>query len=324
MKPEELKEKLTGVLCVMSTPFRQDDEIDEEGLKENTGFLIDKCLNRDFVLVPTGSTGEFFALTDEERKKVIKIVIEEANGKLPVIAGTAQAATKKTLEMSKYAEDVGADGVMIVIPYYLTPTEEGMYQHFKTVAERINIGVTIYNNPAVSGAWINPSLMARLAEIKNVIGVKENTPDVRQYYAVKRAVGDRIPVLCGLGELMFSFEAALGCPGFISGFANFEPEIPLELYDAAKKADFVRVREIIERLEPYHAFRAKVVSSRSTTSVLGPYYAKNYTYMNIYKEAMNLVGLHGGTCRPPIKTVITESERNEFKKILIDLGLPVK
>lgn len=324
MKPEELKEKLSAVLVVMVTPFTKNDEVNVEGLRENTRFLVEEGAGRPLVLVPTGSTGEFYTLSDEERKKVIKIVVDEANGKLPVIAGTAQAGTKQTLMMSKYAEDVGADGVMVVLPYYHVPSEEGMYQHYKTIAEGINIGVLIYNNPDTTKCHINPPLMAKLAEVPGIVGDKENTKNLMTYYLIKKLAGDKMPILCGLGEFWFSLEALMGCPGYISGMANYAPGISLELLDAAMKRDFEKVWKIIERLRPLLEFQQKVDAAHGpTTTILPKGYEESYMWLAVIKEAMNLSGLCGGSPRLPILP-LTKKEKEELSKVLTNIGIPVK
>ena len=325
MKPEELKEKMKGVIIVQATPFWEDGSVDVEGLRENTRFLVEKATGKDVVLVPVGSTGEFYALSDEERKRVIKTVVAEANGKVPVLAGTAQAGTGETLKMSKYAEEVGADGVQIVLPYYQLPSEEGMYQHYKTVAEGINIGIMVYNNPAMTKAWIQPELMVRLSEIENIIADKENTKDIIDYYWMQKLVDPlKMKIFCGLGELMFSFEAVYGCPGFVTWIANFAPTVSYELYEAAKERDFERVTKVIHRLTPLLEFVGKICAARGPhTGVMSPTYTRGYMYVSVLKECMNLVGLHGGGVRLPLLG-LTLTETEELRKILADLGLPVK
>jgi len=324
MKPEELKEKLNAVLVVMTTPFTRSDEIDVVGLRENMRFLVERGAGKPLVLVPTGSTGEFYALSDEERKRVIEIVVDEANGKVPVIAGTAQAGTKQTLMMSRYAENVGADGVMVVLPYYHVPDEEGMYQHYKTIAEGISVGVLIYNNPDTTKCHIDPPLMARLAEIPGIVGDKENTSNLMTYYWMKKLAGDKMPILCGLGEFWFSLEALMGCPGYISSTANYAPEISLELLDAAVKRDFEKVWEIVEELGPLFEFQQKVDAAHGpTTTILPTGYTTSYMWLSVVKEAMNLIGLCGGAPRLPILP-LTEKEKEELARVLTDMGLSLK
>ncbi|GAI14279.1 unnamed protein product, partial [marine sediment metagenome] len=253
MQLSDLKKAMKGVDIVQTTPFNKDGSLDLEGMRVNTRWLLERTAGKDFIFTPVGSTGEFYAVSDDERKAVIKMVVEEVKGKNVIMAGAAQAGTRETIKMCQYAEYVGADGVQVVLPYYHPPMEEGMYQHYKQIAESVgkDFGIMVYNNPAVSGSWIKPPLMARLSKMPNIIMVKENTPSIMDYYAMQRAVDpEDTVILCGLGELMFSFEAVYGCPGFISGMANFAPELSYSVYEAAAARDFNKVAEIINSLAP--------------------------------------------------------------------------
>jgi len=321
MKPEELSKKLfEGVVqCIVATPFREDNqEVDFEGLRENVRFLVDKCKGKPLVLTPCGSTSEFYTLSPEEREKVIKTVVDEANGELLVIAGAAHSGTRRTVDMCKMAEDVGADGVMVVMPYYHIPNEEGMYQHYKAIAEEINIGIQVYNNPFTSKCYIKPPLMNRIVDIPGVAAVKENTTNMETFYNHMQLAGKKVPVLCGMGEFYFAIEALFGCPGFISGMANYAPEIPLKLLEAAKKRDFGKVMEIIEKLRPLEEFHGKVAVAHAPacTEIGGP---DTYMYISIMKEAMNLMGLKGGVPRLPLLS-ISETEKKELDEVLKRIG----
>lgn len=324
MNFEELKGRMRGVYVVQATPFTETGEVDLEGLRENTRFLLDQVAGKYVTLVPTGSTGECYVLSDEDRKKVIRTVVDEVKGRVAVLAGTAQAGTAETLKMSRYAEEVGADGVQVVLPYYHVPNEEGMYAHFRTIAEGIGVGLMIYNNPAVSKCWIKPPLMARLSEIENIIADKENTPDVIQFDAMRRTVDpSKMTILCGLGEYMFSFEAACGCPGFVSWIANFVPLLSYELYEAACAVDFGRVRAIMERMIPLWTFTGESGAAHGpTTGVLAAPYHGNHMYVSVMKAAMDLLGLCGGAPLLPLMP-LTAEERDRLREILVHMGLKV-
>jgi len=322
LKPEHLKEKLNSVLIVTVTPFTKSDEIDVEGLRENIRFLVEKGAGKPVVLVPTGTTGEFFSLSEEELKLVIRTVVDEANGKLPVVAGTGSESTRKTLAMCKYAEDVGADGVMVILPYYAVPSEEGMYQHYKTIAEGINIGVLIYNNPSPTKCYINPQLMTRISEIRGIIGVKETTKDVMTYYSQQKLVGDKLKIICGQGEFFFACEALVSCPGFVSGYANFAPELSLNLLEVTKRQNFKKIQEILMWMHPLFDLERRV-NGHKTTTILPIPYTGLYRFVGVLKQAMDLVGLHGGPPRLPLLP-ISKSEKEELRGVLKKMGLPVK
>jgi 4-hydroxy-tetrahydrodipicolinate synthase len=234
ISPDIMRKRVEAVIIVQATPFNADGSVDVPGLRANTQFLVDKCKGRRFVLVPTGSTGEAYALSDPERMKTIETVIDTVAGALPVVAGTAAAGTEQTIALSQAAEKAGADGVQVVLPYYHVPSEEGLVRHFLRLADALHIGIMIYNNPAVSKLWMPPDLMTRCAEHPNIVADKENTAEVTLFKAMRDAVDPaKMTVVCGLGDLQFAYVAALGCPGFVSFTANFAPDLSLALLDAA-------------------------------------------------------------------------------------------
>jgi len=315
MQLSDLKKAMKGVVIVQTTPFNKDGSLDLEGMRANTRWLVERTAGKDFILTPTGSTGEFYAMSDDERKAVLKMVVEEVKGKNVVLAGAAQAGTPETIKMCQYAESIGADGAMVVLPYYHIPEEEGMYQHYKQVAESVNIGIMIYNNPDVSGSWIKPALMAKLSKIPNIIAVKENTPYIMSYYAERKAVDPKdTAILCGLGELMFSFEALCGCPGFVSGIANYAPDVSYSVYEAAIAGDSNKVDEIINSIAPYSRFEAKVAANHGPHTGVGVA-AGGWMGLAVLKASMDIVGLRGGEVRLPL-VGLNEEEKVELRDVL--------
>lgn len=325
MEYEKLRDYLNqgALLIVQVTPFRSDESLDLEGLKINTEFLVEKRHLGPMVLVPTGSTGEFYALNDEERKKVISTVVDIAGGKIPVIAGTMRAGAKWTVEISRYAEDVGADGVMVVLPYYHIPGEEGLLRYYKEIATSINIGLLIYNNPDVSKIYINPQLMKRIvSEIPNVIGVKENTPYVATFYEQVKAVGSKIPIIQGRGEWWYISTVLLGAKGYISGYANFMPEVSFEILKAGNSKNFSKLTEFLERISILEEFIAEMnVKYGPTTSILPPPYIQGYMVYAVIKAAMDIIGLRGGRVRLPLLDLKDEDKKRLKKILLEDIGL---
>lgn len=321
MEPEKLREYLRkgAVLVVQTTPFDENEELDLEGLKTNTEFLVEKRDLGPLVLVPTGSTGEFYALNDDERRKIISTVIDAANGKVPVIAGTMRAGAKWTSEHCKFAEDAGADGVMVVLPYYHVPTEEGLYRHYKKIAESIEIGLLLYNNPDVSKIYVNPRLMRKLAEdIPNLVGVKENTPYVATFYEQVKAVGDKIPVIQGRGEWWYIATVLLGAKGYVSGYANFMPEFSLEILKAGVAQNFDKLREAMEKLYPLESFIAEMNTKYGpSTSILPPPYVSGYMVYAVIKAAMDILGLRGGEVRLPLQS-LREDDKKRLEKLLVE------
>lgn len=321
LTPEVMRETIKAVVVVQATPLNRDGSLDLEGLRTNTRFLVERCAGKRVVLVPTGSTGEAYALSDAERLKVIETVIDCAGGKLPVVAGTAAAGTERTIELSRAAESAGADGVQVVLPYYHVPSEEGLVRHFLRLADALKIGVMIYNNPLVSKLWMAPHLMARCAEHANIVADKENASEVTLYKAMRDAIDpSKMSVLCGLGDLQFAYTAALGCPGFVTWTANLAPELSLELLAASDACDFRRVREIVAKTGRLYEYAGVCAQRRGRDPWILPGFASGHIYVGILKAALEMKGLAGGPVRGPGDD-LTGEERAELKALLRDLDL---
>ncbi|MCW5977508.1 MAG: dihydrodipicolinate synthase family protein [Bryobacteraceae bacterium] len=312
---------MRAVAVVQATPMNDDGSLDLQGLRANTEFLVERGRGRRIVLVPTGSTGEAYALSDAARLKVIETVIETAAGRVPVVAGTAKAGTELTIELSRAAQRAGADGVQVVLPYYHVPSEDGMYRHFARLGDALDIGVMVYNNPLVSKLWMPPLLMARCAEHPNIVADKESASDMTQYKAMRDAVDpEQMTVLCGLGDLYFSYAAALGCPGFVTWTANFAPELSLALLDAADRCDFRCVREIASRIGRVYEFVGFCARNRGRDPWLMQGYTAGHTYVAILKAALEITGLAGGPVRGP-GDELTVAERDRLEEILREIRL---
>jgi len=321
LKPEVLRETVKAVVIVQTTPFNRDGSLDLEGLKANTRFLVERCAGKRFVLVPTGSTGEAYALSDAERLQVIETVVDCAGGKLPVLGGTGAAGTDQAIRLSKAAERAGADGVQVVLPYYHVPSEEGLVRHYLRLADALTIGIIIYNNTAVSKLWMPPHLMVRCAEHPNIVGDKENTSDPVLFKAMRDAIDPaRMTVLCGIGEVQFACEAALGCPGFVTSLANLAPELTLSLLEAADRCDFLAVRQVMEKIGRWYSFIAACARNRGRDPWMLPGYTAGHLYVGVTKAAMDILGLAGGPVREPGDN-LTAAEKEDLRILLEDIGL---
>lgn len=326
MTPKELKSALKGVVHLVMTPFDENEELDEKALRRTVRDAVTALKGEDAVLLTIGSTGEFYAMSDEENKRVAKIVVEVANKEIPVIVGTGRGGTKVTIEMSQYAQKIGADGVMIVPPYYHMVTREGLYRHFKKVAESIDIGIMVYNNAITSKLFIDAELMARLSKIPNIIANKENVWNIMAYYATARAVNpEDMVMICGVGHMMYKFEAPFGAVGYVTELANFAPHIAIGLYKACRKLDYAEIEKWADIIAPYAAFEAKVVSKRG---VLPTVLSSAITvtdqpfYQGVCKAAMELIGKPVGKAREPMEN-LTAEEKEELRGILKKMGAPV-
>ena len=321
MQLSDLKKAMKGVDIILFTPFNKDSSLDLEGMRTNIRWLVERTAGKNFILTPMGSGSEFYAMSDDERKAVIKMVVEEVNGKNVVMAGAAQAGTAETIKMCQYADSTGADGAMVVPPYYHVPTEEGMYQHYKQVAESVgkDFGIMIYNNPAVSGSWLKPPLIAKLSKIPNIIALKENSVDVFAYSAMQRALDpDDMVTLCGYGELVFSCMAPYGARGFISFGANYAPDYAYSVYEAVTAGDSDKVVELINSMAPYFSFVDKVAANHGTHTGIGA--AGGYMALGVIKATMDILGLRGGEVRLPL-VGLNEKEKAELRVVLRTMGL---
>jgi len=318
MKPEELKKKMKGIVIVNTTPFNKDGSVDIGGLKSNLQWLLSICKGKDFILNPLGSTGEFYVMSDDECKAVMKATVDEVKHKMPVFVGAGRAGTQETMKMCQYAESVGVDGVQVILPYYFPPTDEGMFQHYRQIAESIKIAVMVYNNPGPTATWIKPPLMARIAQIPRVIGCKENTGNLISYIQMKKALEPSgMALLCGLGENMFGYEAPYGCPGLVSSNANAFPLWSYAVYQEAMAKNFAAMDEMISKLNPFNEFIGKVSARRPHSGLTGG----PPIFISVVKAAMDLMGLRGGEVRLPL-IGITPEEKNELATIINKLSIP--
>lgn len=327
LKLNELKKKLNGVNVVLITPFKENGEVNYEGMKENVRFLMEKFAGKECFFTPCGSSGEFTSLTKEENQKIIEMVVKEVNGKFPVVAGTGEAGTMKAVEMAKFAQSVGADGLQIILPYYFVPTEEGMYQHYKAIAEAVDIGILIYNNPAFSQSWIKPHLMLKLSQFANIVGVKENTPHFMLGEQMIKTLKESTDMafFCGFGEKWYAYQFMLGVNGFVSSIANFAPDLSYKLYEAGKNYDVKGVRNVMNTFEPWFKFVGKVAAFHGPDTGIaskpgGSIYGEGNVRFAAIKEAVSAIGLHGGTVRLPL-VGITDQERAELKTVLKEMKL---
>ncbi|MGH9575370.1 MAG: 4-hydroxy-tetrahydrodipicolinate synthase [Candidatus Acidiferrales bacterium] len=236
----------TGCGTALVTPFRRDLSLDEEALRRLLRRQIDAGI--DF-LVPCGTTGESPTLSHEEQVRVVKITVEEARGEVPVVAGAGGNNTAHVIEMAREFASCGATGILSVAPYYNKPTQEGLYQHYKALAEGVSLPIIVYNIPGRTGVNIEPSTLVRLAQIENIVGVKEASGNISQMATILAAVPKDFTVLSGDDGITLPL-MALGGRGVISVASN---EIPAEMTRIAKLAnahDFAAARELHNRWFP--------------------------------------------------------------------------
>ncbi len=228
-----------GSIVAIVTPFKN-GEIDEETLRGLVEFQIE---NGTDGIVPCGTTGEASTLDYDEHDRVIEIVVQQAKKRVPVIAGTGSNSTKEAIEITEHAKRVGADGALLVTPYYNKPTQEGLYRHYKTVAEAVALPQVLYNVPGRTGVNMLPETVARLADVPNIVGIKEASGSLQQVSEILSLCGDRIEVLSGDDFVTFPIMAC-GGGGVISVTANIMPKEVAGLVDAFNAGDLEEARRL--------------------------------------------------------------------------------
>ena len=240
-----------GSIVALITPFRN-DKLDEDCY---ISLIHHHLKNGTSGLVPAGTTGESPTLTHQEHEKVIKLCVQESKGKIPVIAGTGSNSTAEAISLTKYAEKVGADAALVVTPYYNKPTQEGLYQHFKAINDNCSIPIIIYNIPPRSVVDMSVETMARLFELKNIVGVKDATGDLDRDDKQKKVLGPDFIQLSGEDgtALEFNMRGGVGC---ISVTANVATKLCADFQEASTNKNndnlIAKAKEINEKLMPFH------------------------------------------------------------------------
>jgi len=234
-----------GIYVAIPTPFKN-GKIDEKALKEHLKFLIENGVDG---IVPCGTTGESATLSYEEHEEVIALTVEECKGKVKVIAGTGSNCTEEAIRLTKFAEKIGADGALLITPYYNKPNQEGLYLHFKRVAESVDIPIVLYNVPGRTGVNMLPETVARLSEIENVVAIKEATGDMNVTTEIVRLCGEKITVLSG-DDLTFLPLLSVGAKGVISVTANIVPDKMAKMYKSFVDGKIKEAMELHLELYP--------------------------------------------------------------------------
>jgi len=286
-----------GLSTALVTPFR-DDAIDETALRELVERQIAAGVDQ---LVPCGSTGESATLSHFEHGKVIEIVVSAARGRVAVLAGTGSNNTREAIELTQHAKAVGADGALLISPYYNKPTQQGIYEHYRAVADQTRFPLVTYNIPGRTGSNIAPATLARLADVPHIVGVKEACGDLGQIGEVVARCPDEFAVLSGDDALNLPI-LAVGGKGAISTASNVAPEAVGELVRACRDNDYERARKLHFRLLPL--FDALFIETNPIP----------------VKCALQLMGLIGSAeMRLPL-TPITEASRERLQVVLKELG----
>jgi 4-hydroxy-tetrahydrodipicolinate synthase len=292
--------KPEGILPALVTPFTDDGKaVDEQRLRT----LVNHCIELGVHgVVPCGTTGEFVNLTDEEKKRVIKIVVDEVNGRVPVIAGTGASGTDEAVEMTKYAKDIGATAALVVTPFYLKPADRGIYEHYYTIANKVDLPIILYNIPQCTGLSLPWQMVEDLAQIPNIVGVKDSSGQLSFILAVLEKVRDKINVLCGHDEVVVAALAA-GCSGAILASANIMPDIWIQIYDHVKKGELQQARELQYKVQKI----ARIIAGSGAVGT---------------KEALKMMKIKVGPVRMPLSVggELTYESKEELRLDLEKIG----
>jgi 4-hydroxy-tetrahydrodipicolinate synthase len=241
------KSSFRGSFTALVTPFKN-GSLDEKAYRGLVEWQIQEGTNG---LVPVGTTGESPTLSHEEHRQAVEWCIDQAGGRVPVIAGAGSNSTKEAVELSRHAEEAGADAVLIVTPYYNKPTQEGLYQHFKAINDAIGIPIIMYNIPGRSIVDINVETMTRLYELKNIAGVKDATANMTRVSQQRAAMGEDFNQLSGEDITALGFNAH-GGHGCISVTSNVAPRLCSEFQAACRKGDYAAALKLQDKLTPLH------------------------------------------------------------------------
>ncbi|MCK9591099.1 MAG: 4-hydroxy-tetrahydrodipicolinate synthase [Methanoregula sp.] len=284
-----------GVLPAIITPFKRNSAmgLDVQGLERNIGFLLSCGVHG---IVPCGSTGESATLTFEEHEKVIEIAVDKVNGRIPVLAGTGSNNTAEAIKLTKAAKDIGADGVLVISPYYNKPNRSGLIKHYTKLAD-LDIPVIMYNVPGRTGQNLEPDLVAELARHPNIVAIKEASGNIGQISRIiEETQDDDFQVISGDDNITLPI-MALGGAGVISVAANVDPKRMVAMYEAMKHGDYQKALVLHYALSPL--LRAMFIDTNPIP----------------VKKAVELIGLAGGPVRLPLDD-LDDKKTEQLKKIL--------
>ncbi len=293
----ELKSALQGIIGFGVTPFYDDLSLNIEALRRNAAFLAEHCE----VVVPLAGNGEIYSLSPEEHKTVGKAVVEEVRGRKPVVIGIGYSMPI-ACEMARAAEAYGADGVLILPPYFTSSNDDGLYDYYRSIAQATKLGALLFQTRSMN---FSVPLLRRLADVPNIVGMKDEHGDMHQFVRQWGAVGGRLELLCGVGEILAPSYFALGVKAFTSGLINFMPGT---------------CRRILKDLQERNLETAARVIDKEAIPIFNLRKKRPGYVTLIIKEAMNLCGMNAGPVRPPLAP-LPASDLDELRSLLANLGL---
>lgn len=295
--------KFEGTTVAMVTPYTKNDEIDEEGIRENINYLIENGVNG---ILAAGTTGESATISHDEHRKLLDILIDEVNGKVTTIAGAGSNSSKEALGLVKHAEDIGADGALVITPYYNKPQPQGLYEHYKLLTESTDIPIIVYNVPSRTGTDIDVDTIGKVAELDNIAAIKEANPDLDKVSKIIKKIDeigktDEFAVLSGNDDLTLPM-MAMGAKGVISVVANVDPARMSQLVNYALEGDFDSALEV--HYELYDLMKVLFIETNPVPA----------------KTALNIMGRPSGNVRLPLAP-LKEENKAKLREVLEKLDL---
>jgi 4-hydroxy-tetrahydrodipicolinate synthase len=291
--------RIQGIIPPVATPMQANEDLDLPRLKWFLDRLINAGVHGVFVL---GTNSEFYALDEREKQQVIATAIEHVRGRVPVYAGTGAESTREVIRLTRMAEREGVQGVSIITPYFILPNQQEIYDHYRRIAESTSLPVVLYNNPATcGGVKIDVETCVRLAEIPNILAIKDSSGDLQNANEMVRAVPERFSVLMGRDTLIFQ-AMLFGARGAVPATANIAPRLVVDIYEAAIRGDIAAAKAAQIRLNPV---RLGLALGTAPTGVKG---------------ALELMGESIGPCRSPVGP-LTAAGQLKMRAALVAAGL---
>jgi 4-hydroxy-tetrahydrodipicolinate synthase len=291
--------QIRGIIPPVGTPMQANEDLDLPRLKWFLDHLIDSGVHGVFVL---GTNSEFYAMDENEKQQVIATAVEHVNGRVPVFAGTGAETTREAVRLTKMAEKEGANGVSVITPYFVLPNQQEIYNHYCRIAENTSLPVVLYNNPATcGGVKIDVDTLGRLAEIPNILGVKDSSGDLQNTIEYLRVVPERFGVMMGRDTLIYP-ALIFGARGAVPATGNIAPQIVVEIYESFMRGDQVASLAAQRKLNPV---RMALTLGTAPGGV---------------KAALQLLGLSIGPCRSPVAP-LPQDKMQKMRAALQSAGL---
>jgi len=292
--------RVHGVVPAMVTPFK-DGAVNEAALRHLVDYLIAGGVHGLFA---TGSQGEFYALSAAEKRFVWEVTRDQARGRVPVYAGTGAVTTAEAVTLTRMAENAGADAVSVLTRYFVTPSQAELEEHYRAIAAATRLPVLLYTNPSRTGVTLSVETAKRLAEIDNIVGMKDSSGDMTLMAEYIRCSPEGFAVMAGRDTLIYG-ALCHGAAGAVAATANVAPRLVSDIYDLYMAGDYAGAAAAQRRLAPL-----RLAFSLGSFPV-------------VVKEALDMLGLEAGPARPPVGP-LTSAQRQQLRAVLIDMGLPAR